>query len=45
MSHTNDLVELGDTVSDTAVPEGFGDSGRLGDFVSDLNDLCSVGVG
>jgi hypothetical protein len=44
VSDTDDLAELGHTVSDLAVSEHLGDSGGLGDFVGNLDDLSSVGM-
>jgi len=44
MSDTNDFAELGNTVSDLSVSEHLGDGGRLGDLISDLNDLGSIRV-
>jgi len=45
MSNTNDLAELGNTISYLSVSKHLGDGGRLGDLVSDLNYLGSVRVG
>ena len=45
VSDADDLVELGNTVSDLSTSEHLGDGGRLGDLVSNLNDLSTVRVG
>jgi len=44
VTNTNDLAELRNTVSDLSASEHLGDDDRLGDFVSDLNDLSSIRV-
>jgi hypothetical protein len=45
VSDTDDLAELRNSIPDLSVSEHLGDGGRLGDLVSDLNDLSTVRVG
>jgi hypothetical protein len=45
VSNTDDLAELWNAVSDLSISEHLGDSSRLSDFVSDLNDLGSIRMG
>jgi hypothetical protein len=45
MSNTDNLVELRNSMPDLSISEHLGDGGRLGDLVSDLNDLGTVRVG
>jgi hypothetical protein len=45
VSDTDDLAELRNSIPDLSVSEHLGDGGRLGDLVSDLNDLSTVWVG
>jgi hypothetical protein len=45
VSDTDDFAELGNTMLDLSISEHLGDGGRLGDLVSDLNDLGTVRVG
>jgi hypothetical protein len=45
MSNTDDLVELRNSVFELSISEHLGDGSRLGDLVSDLNDLGTVRVG
>ena len=44
MTNTDNLAELRNTVSDLSASEHLGDGGRLGNLVSDLNDLSSIRV-
>jgi hypothetical protein len=45
VSDTNDLAELRNTMSNLSISEHLGNGGRLGDLVSDLNDLSTIRVG
>ena len=40
--NADDLAELRNSISDLSVSEHLGNSGRLGNFVCDLNDLSTV---
>jgi len=44
VTNTDNLAELRNTVSDLSASEHLGDGGRLGNLVSDLNDLSSIRV-